>query len=551
MRQTWKEINELIGNCKKKNKRNSTNSIRSNPNEVPTSDPKEISNILNKYFATVGSKLASKIPQTINTFYDYLDPPLNRTFFFDPIIPEDINLEISVLQDNKAHGLYSSPVRLLKLAKRVISVPLATIFNQSICSWIFPSKLKCAKIIPIFKDEDDTLPENYRPISLLSIYNRIFEKLMYSRVTKFVKDCNILYDQQYGFRSKHSTQHAVLEMVNTILQNMDNGKFSCGVFIDLKKAFDTVNHEILLAKLENYGIRGVINSWFRSYLTDRKQTTEVNNVVSEAETTLCGVPQGSVLGPLLFLLYINDIYKSSSLFAFYLFADDTSIILANNNLKELEKLVNRELGNVNEWLKANKLSLNIKKSNFVIFRPRQKNMPFIPRIRIFDSVTNTYANLEMKDYVKYLGLMIDSNLSWKYHIESICHKISKSIGIIAKIRHYVPRRVLLSVYNSLIVPYLTYGICGWGNCAFTFQRKIVTLQKRALRLIYFSKSKEHAVPFFLKSNSLPLSSIFFRDCSYLLYDINRQIAQVSILNQFVKTSQIHNYRTRSVSSDSF
>ena len=123
---------------------------------------------------------------------------------------------------------------------------------------------------------------------------------MYSRLTKFVKDCNILYDQQYNVRSKHSTQHAILDIVNTILQNMDKGKFSCGVFIDFKKAFDTVNHEILLAKLENYGIRGVINSWFRSYLTDQKQTTEVNNVVSEAETTLCGVPQGSVLGPLLF-----------------------------------------------------------------------------------------------------------------------------------------------------------------------------------------------------------------------------------------------------------
>ena len=223
----------------------------------------------------------------------------------------------------------------------------------------------------------------------------------------------------------------MLDIVNTILQNMDNGEFSCGVFIDLKKAFDTVNHEILLAKLDNYGIRGVFNSCLRSYLTDRKQTTEVNNVVSQAESTLCGVPQGSVLGPLLFLLYINDIYKSSSLFAFYLFADDTSIILANNNLKDLETLVNRELGN--EWLKADKLSLNIKKTIFVIFCPRQKNMPFIPRIRILDSVTNTYAYLEMKDYVKYLGLMIDSNLSWKYHIESICHIISKSIGIIAKI----------------------------------------------------------------------------------------------------------------------
>ena len=140
MRQTCKGLNELIGNCKKKGKRNSTNSFRPNPNEVPTSEPKEISNILNKYFAPVGSKLASKIPQTINTFFDYLDPPLNRTFFFDPIIPEDINLEISILKDNKAHGLYSSPVRLLKLAKRVISVPLATIFNQEIPHRIYLSQ---------------------------------------------------------------------------------------------------------------------------------------------------------------------------------------------------------------------------------------------------------------------------------------------------------------------------------------------------------------------------------------------------------------------------
>ena len=224
--------------------------------------------------------------------------------------------------------------------------------------------------------------------------------------------------------------------------------------------------------------------------------------------TLCGVPQGSVLGPLLFLLYINDIYKSSSLFAFYLFADDTCIILAINNLKGLESLVNRELGNVNEWLEANKLSLNIKKkSNFVIFCPRQKNMP---SIRILDSVTNTYGNLEMEDYVKYLGLMIDSNLSWKYPIESICHKITKLIEIIAKIRHYVPRRVLLAVCNSLIFPYLTYGICGRGNCALTFQRKIVTLQKRALRLIYFSKSKEHTVPFFLNRMPSPTYPIFQR-----------------------------------------
>ena len=172
---------------------------------------------------------------------------------------------------------------------------------------------------------------------------------MYSRVTKFVKHCNILYDQQYGFRSKHSTQHAILDVVNTIIQNIDNGKFSCGVFIDLKKPFDTVNHEILLVKLENYG---------KIKLTGRKQITKVNNVVSEVETTLCGVPQGSVLRPLLFLLYIIDIYKSSSLFVFYLFADDTSIILANNNLKELETLVNQQQQPVFEHIKIKLCNLS-------------------------------------------------------------------------------------------------------------------------------------------------------------------------------------------------
>ena len=165
----------------------------------------------------------------------------------------------------------STPVKLLKLAKSVISIPLTEIFNQSVLTGVYPTKLKYAKVIPVYKGEDETLPENYRPISLLSIYNRLFEKLLYCRLIKFINKNDILYDLQYGFRNKHSTQHAILDIVNTIHSNMDNRKTSCGIFVDLKKAFDTVNHEILLTKLEHYGIRGVINSWFRSYLSDRRQ----------------------------------------------------------------------------------------------------------------------------------------------------------------------------------------------------------------------------------------------------------------------------------------
>ena len=551
MRQTWKGINELLGGMRKKGKSKNINFIRSNENAILTNDPKTIGNTLNGYFATVGDKLASAIPEASGTFSNYLDPPLSNTFYFDPIIPQEIESEIITLSESKAYGLYSSPVKLLKLARSVISLPLAEIFNQSILTGIYPAKFKLAKIVPVFKDDDETLPENYRPISLLSIYNRIFEKLIYARLIKFISKNNILYNLQYGFRSKHSTQHAILDIANTINSNMDSGKYTCGIFIDLKKAFDTVNHSILLAKLENYGIRGLVNTWFNSYLTDRRQSIEINNHISKEEKTLCGVPQGSVLGPLLFLLYINDIYKCSSEFTFYLFADDTSIIYANNDLRTLESTVNLELAKVSEWLKANKLTLNIKKSNYVIFRPRQKIMPFVPQIKIFNPMSNTQTILEIKDFVKYLGIMIDSDLSWKNHIDFICHKISKSIGIIAKLRHYIPRHLLLSIYHTLITPYLTYGISAWGYCAKTHLNRLLILQKRVLRLIFFRRAREHAIPLFIKSNCLPISFLFFQQLCHLMHDIHTQVAPINLLNQFTKIKTIHNYNTRSSSKECF
>ena len=240
-----------------------------------------------------------------------------------------------MLPYSKALGLYSTPGKLLKLAKSAISIQLTEIFNQSVLTGVYRAKLKHAKVIPVHKGEDETLTENYRPISLLSLYNRLFEKLLYLRLIKFI-DKNDLHDLQYGIRNKHSTQHAILDIVNTIHSNMDNREYSCGIFIHLKKAFNTVNHEILLTKLEHFGIRGVINSWFRSYLSDHRQSIEIDKCISETETTVYGVPQGSALGPLPFLLYINDIHKSSKEFTFYLFADDTSLTYANDNLHTLE-----------------------------------------------------------------------------------------------------------------------------------------------------------------------------------------------------------------------
>ena len=190
---------------------------------------------------------------------------------------------------------------------------------------------------------------------------------MFKRLKAFLDKYEVLYRSQYDFRDKHSAQHAILDIVNTLQSNFDNKLFSCGIFIDLKKAFDTVNHSILLDKLRHYGIRGVINYWFSSYLTGRMQTTEVNSYISDKVVNPCGVPQGSVLGPLLFLIFINDIPNSSQKLKFYIFADDTNMLYADKNLKSLEATVNKELQNVCEWLHANKLTINAKKSNFVVF----------------------------------------------------------------------------------------------------------------------------------------------------------------------------------------
>ena len=252
----------------------------------------------------MGQKLANQLPSTSKCFTDFLGKCKSTvsSFFFQPITPAEIRLEILSIPNNKSHGLYSCPTRLLKCASDVLSHLLAEIFNSSVLLETYPAKLKMSKIIPIFKADDQTEPNNYRPISLLSNFNRIFEKLMYKRMKVFINEEEILYRSQYGFREEHSTQHAIIDIVNTIQSNMDKSLFSCGVFIDLKKAFDTVDHAILLDKLNHYGFRGIINNWFSSYLQNRTQTTLAGPHISERTLPTCGVPQGSVLGPLLFFI---------------------------------------------------------------------------------------------------------------------------------------------------------------------------------------------------------------------------------------------------------
>ena len=260
-------------------------------------------------------------------------------------------------------------MRVIKHSFHLISAPLANIINLSLQKGIFPDKLKIAKVIPIYKADDPSHFTNYRPISLLSNFSKFFEKVMYNRMIEFAEQYNILYRCQFGFRKNYSTSHALIHLITRISSATDQRETIVGVFLDLSKVFDTLDDQILFTKLEHYGIRDVALQWIKSYFSCRQQFVQINQTCSSMQTIKCGVPQGSILGPLFFILYINDLPKASKLTELLLFADDTSIFFSHSNPNYLENVLNNELLNTDVWLKCNKLSVNFKKTNCVTFSP--------------------------------------------------------------------------------------------------------------------------------------------------------------------------------------
>ena len=541
IKKTWAGIKELI--TLKPNGFSSPSKIVVGNNVI--TDSKAIASAFNDHFSQIGSKLAEDIPQVDIDPLDFLGPSLANSFMLFPASAAEIEEIISSLNSSKVSGPFSIPVCLLKLLKTCISFPLEFIFNISFSSGCVPDQFKLANVIPVHKKDSVTCMNNYRPISLLSIFNKILEKLVYNRLITFIEKYNVLYDKQFGFRRNHSTLHATLLITDKIQRAIEDGLFSCGIFLDFSKAFDTVDHNILLKKLSHYGIRGIANDWFASYLSNRRQYVTIGSIKSEDTLITHGVPQGSVLGPLLFLLYINDFSKCSNVFDFHIFADDTNLFYSNSNLAELESIVNYNLKMVSDWLTANKVSLNIDKTNFIIFHPPQKVKGHLVKLTI------DKREIAQEKFIKYLGLIIDSHLSWKYHILHISKKIKRCIGILSKIRYSVTDVVLVQLYYSLIYPFLTYSLITWGTTYQTTLLPLITLQKRAVRIITFSEYNCHSSPLFRKLKLLKVSDLLYLYCALFMYDYYSNRLPLIFNDFFMSINKVHQYQTRLASKISY
>ena len=302
-----------------------------------------------------------------------MDPKKPDSVFLQPTNKSEIEKIIKSLDSNKSSDIYGMSPKFLKILAPAISETLNNISNKSFALGIFPDHMKLAMITPIFKGGSKLDVSNYRPVSVLPTISKVLEKLMLTRLTEYLEKSKIIYEHQFGFQKNRSTTLAVLDLNTRITKALDRGNYAASVFLDFAKAFDTVNHQILLSKLENYGIRGPAKDWFESYLKSRHQIVKIGDTLSDKMQIACGVPQGSILGPILFLLYISDIKNASKTLKFLLFADDTSTLLISKSIQELENVYNKELSHVIDWLNANKLTLNVEKSNLVLFRKTKKH----------------------------------------------------------------------------------------------------------------------------------------------------------------------------------
>ena len=533
LKKSWNLINNIIN----KNTKHAAlpDSIITESGHCTNNDL-EIANCFNRYFTSVGPNLANKISYNSTDPLKYMGQPSVMSMFLKTVRENELIEIFKSLKDGSA-GPDSIKPKVLKTTIKELISPLTHLLNLSLKQGIFPEKLKVACITPIFKQGNKNEVGNYRPISVLSSLSKIFEKVMSNRLLNFLNTFNLLYKHQHGFRKGHSTDLALLKVTDYILKAFDEKQHAVGVFLDLKKAFDTIDHNIALRKLEYIGIRGPALNWFRSYLSHRLQFVKYKNTFSVKQEVMCGVPQGSILGPILFLIYINDLHKVCKDVTLVMFADDTSIFAKGSNPNDIISMLNNELENIAAWLRANRLSLNIGKTHFIVF----SNC----KLHVNRKVTIGGNELDQLKSTNFLGIKIDEKLSWKEHISFVTSRMSKCIGILYKARHLLSVNWRMTLYKTFVLPHLNYCNIVWSSTYPTYLKSVVVKQKLALKSALNVPLITSSESVFTQSKVHTLNGINRVQTGIFMYKYSHHLLPCDYDFECTTINKLHHYNTRS------
>ena len=497
LKKTWRLINNILG--------------RKRQNRLLTFPEEEAAHNFNKYFISIASDLIANTYSNCNaedeSFRDFLtDVKIDEENMLKDLTVTDKDVMFFISKLNNSKSSYFDP-KILKHVSYNLSPILSKLFNMCITEGYFPIELKIAKVIPLFKNKGNvTDMVNYRPISMLSIFSKIFEKLLHKSIVDHLDSNQLLNECQYGFRKRRSTLHALLNATENIYNAMDLNLNTLGIFIDFSRAFDTIDHSILLKKLKHYGIQGNMLNILGSYLRNRKQYVSYGGNDSSMLNITCGVPQGSVLGPLLFIIFINDITNISNIPSYVLFADDLNLFLSNACRITLYRNANEILHCLYKYCVSNKLILNFSKCCFIEFGNAFSGD------EIFLGVLN--HRFMKVDNCKFLGIYINKRLNWEDQINHVISQVSKSCGSLYRVRLHVPHKILKKLYIALVQPYLNYCISIWGSSQTSASmNRLFLLQKKCLRIIAGKTTKvngifQHTKPFFSSYGLLTIFNLY-------------------------------------------
>ena len=531
----WKTINQILN---RKQMCQEINAVKTQNGEI--SDPTELAECFNNYFINVGPDIAKTIDKSDRNFMGYITKATSK-LNFQAVSESTVQRLLLSLNPRKSTGIDKIPAKIIRVASPVVANSLTKIFNRAISNESFPSEWKQARVVPLHKKGSRNLLNNYRPISILPALSKVFERILYEQLYDYFVGNNLLSHHQYGFRQFHSTASVLLDSTNEWFVNMDRGFFNIAVFLDLQKAFDTIDHDILLKKLDLYGLEKSALNLLKSYLTNRTQICFVNGTFSSQKLITCGVPQGSILGPLLFLIYINDLPNSLQYSSARMFADDTTLTASGKSISELQVTINHDLANVKQWLSANKLSLNLIKTEYLLIGSRHNinNISAVPNVSVGD------VPIKRVRETKALGVCIDEFLSWDKHIDKIAKKVSSGIGAIRKLKSCVDRNTLICAYNALILPHFDYCCEVWDTIGVTLSDRLQKLQNRAARVITGRKNEHGQSELALNElNFKPLKERRTQFIANLMYKITHGLAPKKLIDIFQKTLSSQNYNLR-------